>query len=88
MADLFKCDKCGHVGPAAHKRGRFIVQELNVHDGLPHTSLYNARAEVCVTCLDALIRSLGGRPNNTDMTKNQEIMREANGTTSLLGEGA
>lgn len=92
MADLFKCDKCGHVGPLSHKRGRFIVQELNIHDGLPHTSLYNGRAEVCQVCLETLIASLGGRKSGpADMTKNQEIMRSVNespsGTIRAIGEG-
>lgn len=92
MADLFKCDRCGHVGPLMHKRGRFIVQELNVHDGNPHSSLYNGRAEVCYTCLEALIASLGGRKSGAaDMTKNLEVMRAANespsGTIRAIGEG-
>ncbi len=88
MADMFRCDKCGHVGPMAHKRGRFIVQELNVHDGQPHSSLYNGRAEVCFTCLDALIQSLGGRKSGpANMALNQDIMREASATTRALGEG-
>lgn len=91
MADLFRCDKCGRTGAMQHKRGRFIVQELNHHDGQPHVSLYNKKAEVCGDCLTLLIESLGGREKK-DMTEAQHIMREANETPSVttraLGEGS
>ena len=70
--DLFKCDKCGHLGPLSDKSGRLIIQEFG-GDGQPHAAHYNAKAEVCRTCLSSLMKLLP----RADFTDGQDIMREA-----------
>lgn len=73
MADLFKCDKCGHVGSVIHKAGRLIVQEFI--DGQPHAAQYNAKAELCHSCLDSLKNLLP----RADFGESQRIIAEGRG---------
>ncbi len=61
MADMFKCDKCGLLGPITLKRGQLTLQEIR--DGQVHVSYYNRKAEVCEKCFNVLKDAMKASPS-------------------------
>lgn len=84
MADLFKCDKCGVVGPKMSKAGRLILQELGEADQMPHPSLYNRRAEVCAVCFEQLRMATDKHMPRPTFVEASDITRDAN---AIVTEG-
>ena len=76
MADVFQCDKCKRLLHPQVKSGRMILQELGP-DGMPHTGLYNRKAEVCRSCFEEMQRIMNATAPKPDMPQAHGIMTEA-----------
>lgn len=89
MADLFRCDKCGGLGPKSSKAGRLIIQELGHADQMPHPALYNRKAEVCAICFCELRGSMDRHmPPRPSFEEASDITKEANASLAIITENA